>query len=177
VTGTGLSELDGQLIATGGVWLINPNGVIVGKTGVVSTGGSFVASTLDVSDSAFLAGGALTLSGSSQAQVVNYGAVGSTGGDVVLVAAKVQNAGTISAAQGSAGLLAGYQVTLLDQAVADGKFQVLVGGAGTSATNSGAMRAAEIELKANGGNVYALAGTPNRVIAAPGTASRRRPRA
>ena len=48
VTGTSVSSIDGLLSATGSVYLINPNGVIVGKTGVVNTGGSFVASTLDV---------------------------------------------------------------------------------------------------------------------------------
>ena len=50
----------------------------------------------------------------------------------------------------------------------DGKFQVRVGGSGTSATNTGSIQAAEAELRANGGNVYALAGNTGGVIEATG---------
>ena len=39
----------------------------------------------------------------------------------------------------------------------DGKIQVLIGGAGTSVTNAGLIAAANAELRANGGNIYALA--------------------
>jgi hypothetical protein len=38
--------------------------------------------------------------------------------------------------------------------------------------NSGAIRAAEVELRANGGNVYALAGNTGRAITATGVASK-----
>ena len=47
VTGDLGSAIDGMLSGTGSVYLINPNGVIVGKDGVVNVGGSFVASTHD----------------------------------------------------------------------------------------------------------------------------------
>ncbi len=60
VTGAQVSSLDGLLSATGSVYLINPNGVIVGRSGVVNVGGSFVASTLDTSNAGFLSGGALS---------------------------------------------------------------------------------------------------------------------
>jgi filamentous hemagglutinin family protein len=67
VTGTQQSWLAGTLSASGSVYLINPNGVLIGKNGVIKIGGSFVASTLDTPDAAFMQGGALTLSGSSSA--------------------------------------------------------------------------------------------------------------
>ena len=54
MTGAQVSSLDGLLTATGSVYVINPNGVIVGRSGVVNVGGSFVASTLDVSNAEFL---------------------------------------------------------------------------------------------------------------------------
>ena len=38
--------------------------------------------------------------------------------------------------------------------------------------NSGAIRAAEVELRANGGNIYALAGNTGRAITATGVASK-----
>ena len=168
VTGASLSSLDGLLTATGSVYLINPNGVIVGKSGVVNVGGTFVASTLDTPNASFLKGGALSFSGSSDAAVVNYGRIGALGGDVALIAAKVTNAGTISAANGDAGLLAGYKVVLKDNALDEGRFAVELGGAGTTATNSGLIQAADAELRAEGGNVYALAGDTAGVIRATG---------
>ena len=45
------------------------------------------------------------------------------------------------------------------------------GGAGTSATNSGLIQAADAELRAEGGNVYALAGDTAGVIRATGVKS------
>jgi hypothetical protein len=64
------------------------------------TGGSFVASTHDVSDADFLGGGDLVLSGTSRAGIVNEGVIASLGGDVVLTARRVENAGTILAPEG-----------------------------------------------------------------------------
>ena len=171
VTGASISSIDGLLSATGSVYLINPNGVIIGKTGVVNTGGTFVASTQDLSNANFMSGGALTFSGSSNAQVLNLGKIGSLGGDVALIGSTVENDGQIIAAKGDVGLAAGYQVTLADTTQSDGKFQVLVGGAATSATNKGAIEAAEVELRANGGNVLALAGNTASVIEATGVST------
>jgi len=171
VTGSSVSALDGLLSASGSVYLINPNGVIVGPSGEVQVGGTFAASTLDLSDSAFLAGGPLTFSGSSAASVINYGRIGALGGDVALIAARVENHGAIDAPGGDVGLAAGYRVVLRDAILDDGRFQVLAGGADTSATNDGSIAAAEAELRANGGNVYALAGNTGSVIKAAGVAT------
>ncbi len=57
VTGGDPSVILGQLHASGSVYLINPQGVLVGPGGVVATGGRFVASTLDVDNNAFMDGG------------------------------------------------------------------------------------------------------------------------
>ena len=171
VTGAQVSSLDGLLSATGSVYLINPNGVIIGKSGVVNVGGTFVASTLDTSNTGFLAGGPLSFTGPSSAAVVNYGKIGALGGDVALIATRVGNAGAVTAAHGDAGLLAGSKVVLRDASLDDGRFAVELGGAGTSATNSGLIAAADAELRAEGGNVYALAGDTAGVIRATGVKS------
>lgn len=171
VTGFSTSNIDGLLSGVGSVFLINPNGVIVGKSGVVNVGGSFAASSLDVANPAFMAGGELTFSGASNAAVVNYGKIGSLGGDVALIAARVENDGEIDAAKGDVGLAAGYKVLLRDAALNEGKFAVLVGGLNTSSTNTGLIQAADAELRANGGNVYALAGNTNSIIKATGVSS------
>jgi filamentous hemagglutinin family protein len=171
VTGQAGSTIDGLLAGTGSVYLINPSGVIVGKSGVVKVGGSFVASSQDLANGRFMAGGDLTFAGTSTAAVINFGKIGALGGDVALIASKVENHGEITAANGTAGLLAGYQVVLRDRALDDGKFAVALGGADTSSTNVGLIQAANAELRANGGNVYALAGNTGSVIKADGVAA------
>ncbi len=172
VAGGNLSSIDGLLSATGSVYLINPNGVIIGKSGVVKVGGGFVASTLDIGNAAFMGGGDLTFEGPSLASVVNLGQIGALGGDVALVAANVRNDGTVNAPNGALGLLAGDRVLMRDAAVDDGKFLVLSGGAGTSVTNTGSIAAATAELRAEGGNVYALAGNTQGLIRATGVSTR-----
>ncbi len=172
VTGLSRSQIDGALTATGSVYLVNPNGITMGPTGAITTGGSFVASTHDVSDAAFMAGGDLTFRGTSTASVINYGSIGALGGDVALIARTVENAGTITAPNGTAALAVGYEVLVRDSALSDGKFVVKVGGADTQAKTSGVIKAAEVELRANGGNVYALAGNTSSITKATGVASK-----
>ncbi len=126
VTGTGISQIDGSLIATGSLYLMNANGVVIGKSGVVNTGGTFVASTLDVATGDFMKGGALNFAGPSRASVINLGKIGSLGGNVALIGATVINQGAISAANGTAGLIAGASVLLRDTANdSGGLFSVL----------------------------------------------------
>ncbi|MBN9019186.1 MAG: filamentous hemagglutinin N-terminal domain-containing protein [Rhizobiales bacterium] len=172
VTGFTPSQIDGLLSASGSVYLVNPSGIVIGSSGVISTGGSFIASTLDVSDAEFNAQGAMTFKGDSQAAVINYGSIGALGGDVALIARKVGNEGTITAPNGTAALAAGYEVLMRDAALSDGKFLVKVGGGDTEASTSGVIHAANVELRANGGNVYALAGNTSSITKATGVASK-----
>ena len=171
VTGNIGSRIDGALTATGSLYLVNGAGVVVGRNGVISTGGSFFASTHNVSDVDFLRGGAMTFAGSSQASVVNLGTIEARAGDVALIARAVNNEGSISAANGTVGLLAGYEILARDAADEDGLFSVVVGGADTEARNSGEIAAANAELRANAGNVYALAGNTGGVVKASGATS------
>ncbi len=172
VTGNVPSSINGQLSATGSVYLVNPAGVAVGPSGVVNTGGSFVASTLDVKDANFVAGGPLTFSGDSKAAVVNLGRIGSSRGDVVLMAREVRNEGTLSARNGTAAMASGSEVVLSDGSLGNGKVQVRRAAVNGEVRNSGAIRAAEVELRANGGNIYALAGNTGRTITATGIANK-----
>ena len=111
VTGGDPSAIYGALQANGRVFLINPNGVTVGPTGVIDTR-SFVASTLDLEDGAFMAGGPLRFAGGSQAGLVNMGRINALGGDVLLIAHTVRNTGEIFAPQGTVGLAAASEVLL-----------------------------------------------------------------
>ena len=168
VTGADASLLDGHLSATGSVYLINPNGVVIGRSGVVNVGGGFVASTLDPGDAAFASGGTMTFQGPSRAAVVNLGRVSALGGDVALIAATVRNEGSISAPLGTAALAAGSAVLMRDAALDGGRIAVLVGDASSSASNAGALTAATVELRAAGGSVYALAGNMAGIVRATG---------
>ncbi len=74
-----LSTIDGTLSATGTVYLINPSGVVIGKSGIVNVGGTFVASTLDTPSVNFLGGGDKTFTGVTSTSVVNLGQIGALG--------------------------------------------------------------------------------------------------
>ncbi|MCC8401661.1 filamentous hemagglutinin N-terminal domain-containing protein [Paraburkholderia sp. MMS20-SJTN17] len=171
VTGGSPSAILGRLSATGSLYVINPQGIVVGPSGVISTGDRFVASTLDICDDAFIKGsGALKLSGNADASVINLGRISSSGGDVFLIArSAVINAGAVSAPNGTAELAAGGQVLLQNSASSRQVF-VQTGSQG-AVVNRGRITAAQISLQAADGNVYALAGGGTR-IRATGTASR-----
>jgi filamentous hemagglutinin family protein len=82
VNGGAISSILGSLLASGSVYLMNPQGVVIGSTGKVNTGGDFVASSLKVSNGAFMNGGSLLFKGSSGAIVKNLGEIASNGGSV-----------------------------------------------------------------------------------------------
>lgn len=170
VTGGNLSSILGTLSATGSVYLVNPQGIVIGKSGVVSTGGRFVASTLDTDNTSFMNGGQIAMIGVSNASVVNLGRIGSTHGDVFLIADhSVENRGTIDAPNGTAELAAGEAVLLQDASTGKQVF-VALGDKG-AVLNSGTVRAAQISLQAADGNVFALAGK-HASLRATGTATR-----
>lgn len=168
VTGASPSNINGNLFANGRVFLLNPNGILIGMNGVIDVGG-FTASTLDVSDAEFLAGGDMSFVGPSQATVVNLGSISAADGDVFLIAASVLNQGSISAPNGTAGLAAGNDVLIKGS----GHERVFVRGAsgGTKPNgvlNEGTVEANVAELKAHGGNIYGMAVRNDGRVAATG---------
>ncbi|WOD14978.1 two-partner secretion domain-containing protein [Paraburkholderia kirstenboschensis] len=174
VTGGSPSVIMGTLTASGSVYLINPQGIVVGSRGVISTNGRFVASTLDVVDTdAFMNGHPLTLAGNSGASIVNMGTIASGTGDVFLIARQqVTNSGTISAPNGTVELAVAQQVLLQDSSSGRQVFvQPDQQGAGGTITNRGLIQAAQVSLQAVDGNIYALAGN-HEAIRATGTTTR-----
>ena len=169
VTGAEQSRLAGSLSASGSVYLINPNGVLVLPGGRIVTGGDFVASSLSPGMAAFMRGGSLTLSGTSQASVINNGDIVSQRGDVMLIARDVASTGSINAPNGTAALVAAQQVVLREARPGDTVSVELPGG---NVTASGAIQAASVRLNAAGGNIYALAGNNGGLIEATGTSKR-----
>ena len=173
VTGTGASSLNGRLDATGSVYVINPNGIIFGKNGVVNTGGHFVASTLDLTNESFLSGKGLKFQGPSKARILNQGTILSTGGNVALLGTNVENQGQLLAPAGTVAMGAGSSLVLADGNDPNGGLlSVEVGTQDASLTNSGLIEAVSAELRAQGGNIYALAGNATGVIRATGVENR-----
>jgi len=163
------SSIFGTLQANGRIFLINPNGVLVGSGARIDTGG-FIASTLDVADGEFLSGGEMNFLGNSAASIENQGAISVIGGDVFLIAREVSNSGQINAPDGVVGLAAGHDV-LLTQAGQQRVFIRPTAPAGPASghgiSNSGALAAARVELQAHG-NLYALAINNTGVVRANG---------
>lgn len=157
VTGAAVSRIDGALSSNGQVFLLNPNGVVVGRNGSIDVAG-FTASTLDISDREFLAGGDLRFRGDSQAAVVNLGSISAFDGDIFLIASTVDNAGLLRAPNGTVGLAAGNDVLIKES----GAERVFVRGASgekkeNGVVNTGTIQANVAELKSHGGNFYGMA--------------------
>ena len=174
VVGGDMSSLLGTLRANGQVYLINPNGIVVGAGAVIDTAG-FVASTLDVNNEEFMAGGDMNFVGNSEAEIVNLGRITALHGDVVLLARHIQNDGVIEAPDGTVALGAGREV-LLVQAGADERILVRpdTGGqtpSGTGIKQNGVIESVRAELEASG-NIYALAINHGGITRATGAQTR-----
>ncbi|HEX2954520.1 MAG TPA: filamentous hemagglutinin N-terminal domain-containing protein, partial [Bacillota bacterium] len=112
ILGNSASSIYGSLLANGKIFLINPNGILFGSTAQIDVGG-LVASTLNLSDSDFLAGNYTFDANGAYGSVVNRGEIlAADGGYVVLVGAQVRNDGVLAAENGTVALAAGDRVTL-----------------------------------------------------------------
>lgn len=114
VTGNlGPSQLYGSLTANGRIFLVNPDGILVGPGARIDTAG-FLATTHDIRNDDFMAGRyVFGIPGRPDASVVNQGAITAhNSGFAGLVAPGVRNAGTITATLGKVGLAAGNGFTL-----------------------------------------------------------------
>ena len=139
VLGADPSSILGTMSANGKVFLVNPNGVLFGKGASVNVGG-LVASTLNVTDSDFMAGN-YKFNGSSNGAVLNQGTINADGGYVALLGANVGNDGVIAAQLGTVALAAGNAITL--DVAGDGLLNVSVnqGAVNALAQNGGLIRA------------------------------------
>ena len=149
------SVILGHLDANGQVYLINPNGVLFGRSAEVNVGG-LVASTLSLN------GGISqteSFSGSGSGAVVNEGAITtSTGGSVALLGNYVRNTGTISARLGTVALGAGSAATLAFSDTHLVAMQIDQSVLNSEASNGGLIRA-------DGGQVVMTAGAQRALLA------------
>lgn len=158
VTGLRGSNIQGVLNANGQVFLINPNGVLIGQGAQVNVGG-LVASTRGISDDDFN-NGRYQFTGKSAVEVINDGKItAADGGYVALLGARVRNNGEIVANQGSVALGASNDFTL--SLGNDNLINLQINGA---AANALAQNTAV--LKADGGQVLMLAKSTNALTQA-----------
>jgi filamentous hemagglutinin family protein len=188
VIGNERSVIDGALNANGQVFLVNSNGVLLGKGSSVNVGG-LVASTRDISDADFNAG-RYQFKGESGGAVINLGTLrAGDGGYIVLLGKHVSNQGVIAATKGTVALSAGDKITLdfngdslirvtLDQGTLDALVEnqqaILADGGtvylsakaadevlGAQVNNSGIVRARTIDDLSGRIELYAHGGTTN----------------
>ncbi|OYY71968.1 filamentous hemagglutinin N-terminal domain-containing protein, partial [Sphingomonas sp. 28-63-12] len=162
ITGLDETRIDGSLVANGQVWLLNPNGVLIGGAGRVSAGG-FLATTHALSNEDFIAGRYGFDGSAATGSVINYGQITTAqGGYAVLAGNKAANAGLVMARLGKVvlGVGKGFVLDLAGDKLLS--FSVtqpleLVATSGALVENAGA-------LVASGGDVLLTARSASDVI-------------
>ena len=91
VVGKDLSKIYGKLESNGKVFLLNEKGILISKDAIIDVG-SFIASTLNLTDQCFLEENTLNFSGDSKESVINLGKI-SASDDIYLISRKVENKG------------------------------------------------------------------------------------
>ncbi|MGE5624021.1 MAG: filamentous hemagglutinin N-terminal domain-containing protein, partial [Bacillota bacterium] len=108
------SQIFGNLLANGQIYLLNGNGIFFSKDAYVNTGALF-ASSLNISNGDFLAG-RMDFSapfGQDGGPIVNHGTlIAANGGSVNLIGGSVYNDGVIEATLGQVDMIAGHAVTV-----------------------------------------------------------------
>lgn len=152
VKGFDPSEILGSLQSNGILYLINPNGVLVGDGAIINTA-SFISSTLDVSNDQFLAGNELLFEGDSKASIRNLGTIQAFDGDVALIACRIENPGKIEALNGTASMAYGQSIFL--KLKSEPLLTISTGIDGDGIDHSGVIQALRTEIQMSG--PYALA--------------------
>ena len=108
VIGSTESQIFGQLFSNGAVYLVNPNGILIGKEAYIETAG-FIASTLPCMPDQE---GNLQFHGESDKGIVNQGVIHCAVGDIFLIGRIVDNQGTLISPEGRQGLLSASDIVL-----------------------------------------------------------------
>jgi len=143
------SQIFGTIQANGQVVLVNPNGLLIGRTAQLNVG-SLVASSLDaISFDAASGRYRFSTARDSTGAVINEGLISAgPGGSVTLLGGRVSNTGTIVADLGTVNLAAGRAATI--DLAGDGLLRLEVGsslgenadGSADAVHNSGTVQAA-----------------------------------
>ena len=159
------SQIFGRIDANGQVVLVNPNGLLIGRTAQLNTN-SLVVSSLDAIDFDAASGRyRFSTNRLDPGAVINEGSItAGPGGSVTLLGGRVSNVGSIVADYGTVNLAAGRAATL--DLAGDGLLRLEVG-ADLLSNGSGAVAAVENSgnIQANGGQVLLTANAVRDVFA------------
>lgn len=112
VTGNNVSHILGNLYSNGQVFLVNPNGIVFGKTAHVDVAG-LVASTANITNDDFMQGHYHFQDAPQGSRIINEGAITvRNAGLAALVAPTVENRGIITATLGKVILGGGHAFTI-----------------------------------------------------------------
>jgi filamentous hemagglutinin family protein len=131
----------GALNANGRVFVVNPNGVLIGNGARVNVG-SLIASSLNISDADFNAG-RLKFSGGGKGNVVNQGEITAAESVALIGSMKVENTGAITSTGGDVVLAAADNIRLsfegsnLQAELSKGSLNALVNNGGLIVTQEG----------------------------------------
>ncbi len=153
------SSLFGTLKSNGSIYMINPNGILIGENGYIDTYG-FLASALPACPCPLIDGEHdVYIQGDSKAQITNRGRIKAWDNDIYLIGYQIENRGVVDASHGTVALAAGRDV-ILNQSNGEkvGTFPspIKFENEDIGIDNSGAIIGAKTELKADG-NSYAIA--------------------
>jgi filamentous hemagglutinin family protein len=162
VTGSMTSTIAGRLQANGQVYLVNPNGIAITKTGAVQVGGGFVASTLGIANNDFNNGNLNFVGKGASAGVSNAGSIAAApGGFIGLLGGTVANSGVVSVPLGKVAMGSGEQATL--NLTGDNFLQVAVP-TNTKTADGQALIDVSGKVRAAGGSVQLKAATVAQAI-------------
>lgn len=163
-----ISQIDGLLQGNGKIYLLNPNGILIGPHGRIEAE-SFIGSTLYLNSEDFQKNKDLLFKGTSQAKIVNLGTIDAIGGDVFLLAKGIVNQGSVLGQDGVVGIAAGSEILLKPSGMQRLFIAPAIGEKEDGGIeNQGRIEATKAELRADG-NAFRFAINQSGVIEATGT--------
>ncbi|MBX7066527.1 MAG: filamentous hemagglutinin N-terminal domain-containing protein [Parachlamydiales bacterium] len=156
ITSSDPTSIMGMLQANGQVYLINPNGILIGSSGCIQTA-SFIGSTFDVLDEDFLNGHDLHFQGINSTSIVNNGVIEASHGDLVLISKRIENNGRLNSPNGHS--LIGCGEAILYRPQEEERLFILLpveDATDAGIKQNGTIEALTVEIKA-AGNPFSLA--------------------
>jgi filamentous hemagglutinin family protein len=168
VTGNRASFILGSLEANGRVYLINQNGLLIGRQGVISAA-SFVGSTHPISNDDFLRDATLVFKGDGEERLINQGEIHAREGDIMLLGYEVESQGLLSALKGE--VLIGSAKEIIITPSGDERMRIRLSSPDaqteTGIELGGTIQALRAHVQADG-NLYALAINQTGIVQATG---------
>lgn len=162
ITSNKLSEIHGLLKADAHLYLMNPNGVIVGKEGVVKAKSFFVMGQNMKENEFFNQNGVFHID--VKGSIINQGVIQTNQGKVFFIGKEIKNSGLIQSEQ--VHLVSGSEIWL--QKEHEEFFCVKVKGIGHT-ESTGFIKGAQVQIESAGGDIYPLAINQKGIIEATGT--------